>query len=160
MMSRDVRVCSGVVRYGWAPLACEAESSSIFGPSAASTSRGGDPGSGAVEGARSIASRYPRIEASGRSYSPSKGTRAPSWAGQGPPRMRFAAPPRPRGGPPSRSRRTRILLIAAGVPIEVVSERLGHDHPAFTMHTYQHVLPGMGAAAADQFAALVTAASR
>jgi integrase len=51
------------------------------------------------------------------------------------------------------------LLIAAGVPIKVVSERLGHAHPAFTMHTYQHVLPGMGAAAADQFAALVTAAS-
>jgi integrase len=41
------------------------------------------------------------------------------------------------------------LLIAAGVPIKVVSERLGHAHPAFTMHTYQHVLPGMGAAAAD-----------
>lgn len=41
-----------------------------------------------------------------------------------------------------------------------MSERLGHAHPAFTMHTYQHVHPGMGAAAADQFAALVTAASR
>lgn len=52
------------------------------------------------------------------------------------------------------------LLIAAGVPIKVVSERLGHAHPAFTMHTYQHVLPGMGASAADQFAVLVAAASR
>lgn len=30
----------------------------------------------------------------------------------------------------------------------------------FTIHTYQHLLPGMGAAAADQFAALVAAASR
>ena len=47
------------------------------------------------------------------------------------------------------------LLVAAGVPIKVVSERLGHAHPAFTMHTYQHLLPGMGAAAAEQFAALV-----
>lgn len=47
------------------------------------------------------------------------------------------------------------LLVAAGVPIKVVSERLGHAHPAFTMHTYQHLLPGMSAAAAEQFAALV-----
>lgn len=28
------------------------------------------------------------------------------------------------------------LLVAAGVPIKVVSERLGHAHPGFTMHTY------------------------
>lgn len=27
------------------------------------------------------------------------------------------------------------LLVVAGVPIKVVSERLGHAHPAFTMHT-------------------------
>jgi integrase len=47
------------------------------------------------------------------------------------------------------------LLVAAGVPIKVVSERLGHAHPGFTMHTYQHLLPGMGAAAASQFAALI-----
>ena len=33
------------------------------------------------------------------------------------------------------------LLVAAGVPIKVVSERLGHAHPGFTMHTYQHLLP-------------------
>ncbi len=49
------------------------------------------------------------------------------------------------------------LLIAAGVPVKVVSERLGHAHPGFTMNTYQHLMPGMSAAAADQFAALVTA---
>lgn len=48
------------------------------------------------------------------------------------------------------------LLVAAGVPIKVVSERLGHAHPGFTMHTYQHLLPGMGAAAAAAFADLVT----
>lgn len=33
------------------------------------------------------------------------------------------------------------LLVAAGVPIKVVSERLGHAHPGFTMHTYQRLLP-------------------
>jgi integrase len=47
------------------------------------------------------------------------------------------------------------LLVAAGTPIKVVSERLGHAHPGFTMHTYQHVLPGMGASAAHRFAALL-----
>jgi integrase len=52
------------------------------------------------------------------------------------------------------------LLVAAGVPIKVVSERLGHAHPAFTMHTYQHLLPGMSAAAAEQFATLVGAPDR
>ena len=31
------------------------------------------------------------------------------------------------------------------IAIKVVSERLGHAHPAFTMHTYQHLLPGMSA---------------
>lgn len=43
------------------------------------------------------------------------------------------------------------LLIATGVPIKVVSERLGHAHPAFTMATYQHLLRGMGLAAATHF---------
>lgn len=37
------------------------------------------------------------------------------------------------------------LLLKAGVPIKVVSERLGHATPGFTMATYQHVLPGMQA---------------
>jgi integrase len=40
------------------------------------------------------------------------------------------------------------LLIKAGVPVKVVSERLGHGHVAFTIATYQHVLPGMQADAA------------
>ena len=52
------------------------------------------------------------------------------------------------------------LLIMDGVPVKVVSERLGHANVAFTMHTYQHLLPGMSAAAARQFAALLAAASR
>lgn len=47
------------------------------------------------------------------------------------------------------------LLLKAGVPIKVVSERLGHATPAFTMATYQHVLPGMQAEAARTFAALL-----
>jgi integrase len=40
------------------------------------------------------------------------------------------------------------LLIAEGVPVKVVSERLGHAHIAHTLETYQHVLPGMQADAA------------
>ncbi len=52
------------------------------------------------------------------------------------------------------------LLVAAGVLIKVVSERLGHSHPGFTMHTYQHLLPGMGAAAAQTFANLIGEAGR
>lgn len=35
------------------------------------------------------------------------------------------------------------LLIMDGVPVKVVSERLGHANVAFTMHTYQHLLPDM-----------------
>jgi integrase len=52
------------------------------------------------------------------------------------------------------------LLVASGTPIKVVTERLGHAHPAFTMHTYQHLLPGMSAEAATRFAGLVAAAGR
>jgi integrase len=52
------------------------------------------------------------------------------------------------------------ILVMAGVPIKVVSERLGHANPAFTMHTYQHLLPGMSAAAADQFAHLIATTTR
>lgn len=47
------------------------------------------------------------------------------------------------------------LLIAAGVPVKVVSERLGHATPSFTIDTYQHVLPGMQADAARVFEQLV-----
>ena len=49
------------------------------------------------------------------------------------------------------------LLVAAGTPIKVVSERLGHAHPGFTMATYQHVMPGMGAEAAERFSQLLAA---
>jgi integrase len=47
------------------------------------------------------------------------------------------------------------LLIADGVNIKVVSERLGHAHPSFTIHTYQHLLPGMSAYAAHRFASII-----
>jgi integrase len=47
------------------------------------------------------------------------------------------------------------LLISAGVPVKVVSERLGHATPGFTIDTYQHVLPGMQAEAARVFEQLV-----
>lgn len=42
----------------------------------------------------------------------------------------------------------------------VVDDGLGHANVAFTMHTHQHLLPGMSAAAARQFAALLAAHSR
>jgi integrase len=48
------------------------------------------------------------------------------------------------------------LGLAAGVPVRVMSERLGHASPEFTMKQYMHVLPGMQAAAAQQIADLVT----
>jgi len=50
------------------------------------------------------------------------------------------------------------LLLKAGVPLKVVSERLGHSTPAFTMATYQHVLPGMQAESAATFANLLNEA--
>jgi integrase len=46
-------------------------------------------------------------------------------------------------------------LLKAGVPVKVVSERLGHSSPAFTMTVYQHVLPGMQADAAAAFGVVV-----
>ena len=43
------------------------------------------------------------------------------------------------------------LLLAAGVPVKVVSERLGHTTIAMTMDVYGHLLPGMDADAAARF---------
>lgn len=40
------------------------------------------------------------------------------------------------------------LAPKAGVPVKVVSERLGHGPPASTLKQYAHVIPGMQAAAA------------
>lgn len=47
------------------------------------------------------------------------------------------------------------LLLKANVPVKVVSERLGHASPGFTMNVYQHVLPGMQREAASVFARLI-----
>lgn len=47
------------------------------------------------------------------------------------------------------------LLIKEGIPVKVVSERLGHATTAFTIETYQHVLPGMQADAAKRFGQLI-----
>ena len=38
--------------------------------------------------------------------------------------------------------------LAAGIPVKVVSERLGHANIVITMDTYSHVLPGLDAQAA------------
>jgi integrase len=43
------------------------------------------------------------------------------------------------------------LLIKEGVPVKVVSERPGHANIAFTIQTYQYVLPGMQTDAARTF---------
>jgi integrase len=43
--------------------------------------------------------------------------------------------------------------------VKVVSERLGHATPAFTMTAYQHVLPGMQAEAANTFGELTFGAA-
>ncbi len=51
------------------------------------------------------------------------------------------------------------LLLAAGVPLHVVSRRLGHASEAFTAQVYAHVLPQQGEQAAAAFAALVAGAS-
>lgn len=44
------------------------------------------------------------------------------------------------------------LLIAAGCPVKVVSERLGHSDIGVTLEKYTHVLPGMGQLALDTMA--------
>jgi integrase len=52
------------------------------------------------------------------------------------------------------------LLLAAGVPVKVVSERLGHSTVAFTMDVYQHVLPGQQREAVQALADTVPAGAR
>jgi integrase len=47
------------------------------------------------------------------------------------------------------------LALKAGVPVKVISERLGHASPAFTLKQYAHVVPGMQAEAAAQVAAMI-----
>lgn len=47
------------------------------------------------------------------------------------------------------------LMLAAGVPLAVVSKRLGHSSMAFTGDTYSHLLEGVGRQAAEAAAALI-----
>jgi integrase len=47
------------------------------------------------------------------------------------------------------------ILLAAGVNVKVISERLGHHSAAFTMDTYAHVLDNMQREAADKTDALL-----
>ena len=48
-------------------------------------------------------------------------------------------------------------LLAAGVNVKIVSERLGHASTSFTLDTYAHVMPGQQADAAAAVAAFVGA---
>jgi integrase len=52
------------------------------------------------------------------------------------------------------------LALKAGVPVKVISERLGHESPAFTLKQYAHVIPGMQAEAAARVAELLNAPAR
>ena len=47
------------------------------------------------------------------------------------------------------------LLLTAGVPVKVVSERLGHKGVEITMNIYQHVLPDMQEDAAVKLGAIL-----
>ncbi len=52
------------------------------------------------------------------------------------------------------------LMLAAGVPIAVVSKRLGHSSIAITSDTYSHLLEGVGQQAAEAAAGLVPRAPK
>jgi len=47
------------------------------------------------------------------------------------------------------------IALRAGIPTKVISERLGHASPGFTLRQYAHVIPGMQREAAHQIADLV-----
>ena len=51
-------------------------------------------------------------------------------------------------------------LLRAGVPIKVVSERLGHSSVQITLDTYSHVLPGMQEEAAEKIDVALKTAMR
>ena len=51
------------------------------------------------------------------------------------------------------------IALAAGVQVKVISERLGHESPAFTLKQYAHVIPGMQAEAASHVAMIVNDAA-
>ncbi len=47
------------------------------------------------------------------------------------------------------------MALKAGIPAEVVPERLGHSSIAITLDRYSHVLPNMQRDAAEQVGALL-----
>jgi integrase len=47
------------------------------------------------------------------------------------------------------------LALLAGVPVKVVSERLGHSKTSITLDLYSHVVPGMGKDAAAAVGSLL-----
>lgn len=47
------------------------------------------------------------------------------------------------------------IALKAGIAVKVISERLGHENPSFTMKQYAHVIPGMQAEAAAAIAHIV-----
>ena len=51
------------------------------------------------------------------------------------------------------------LLLQAGVPVKVVSERLGHASAVVTLGIYAHVLPGAQEGAAESFGAMLAASA-
>ncbi|TDE10653.1 tyrosine-type recombinase/integrase [Jiangella asiatica] len=51
------------------------------------------------------------------------------------------------------------LMLAAGVEVGIVSKRLGHSTVTLTSDTYSHLMPGVGKAAAEAAAGLLSDAS-
>jgi integrase len=51
------------------------------------------------------------------------------------------------------------ILLTAGVPVHVVSQRLGHASPVITLQVYAHVVPGSQRDAADLFARIIAEAA-
>jgi len=47
------------------------------------------------------------------------------------------------------------IALKANIPVKVISERLGHETPAFTMKQYAHVITGMQAEAAQVISIIV-----
>jgi integrase len=47
------------------------------------------------------------------------------------------------------------LMLAAGEAPKVVAELLGHYSPTITVNVYQHLMPGMGEAAATRLTGLL-----
>jgi integrase len=90
---------------------------------------------------------------------PSKSLTGPAVAVQRPRAARL--PYRHQGGRrpvdqvPRLAAHLRDAVVAAGVPVKVVSERLGHTKVSKTLDVYAHVLPEMQAAAAATLGSLL-----